>query len=57
MRSVGFLDLAVSQIRDRDAAVETFENDLELLLIGPFTVFHMNSFSFPRSSDSTLFGL
>lgn len=43
-------------IRDRDAAIQAFENDLKLLFIGPFTVFHMNFFRFPRSSDSALLG-
>ena len=54
---LSLLDLmAVAQIRDRDAAVKAFENDLKLLFVGPFTVFHASSFRFPRSSDSTLFG-
>ena len=38
---LSLLDLmAVTQIRDRDAAIKAFKDDLELLFVGPFTVFH-----------------
>ena len=37
---LGLLDLmAVAQVRDRDTAIKAFENDLEFLFVGPFTVF------------------
>ncbi len=39
------LDLmAVTQVRDRAVALKALENDLKLLFIGPFTVFHASFF-------------
>ncbi len=45
---LGLLDMmAVAQIRDRDAAVKPFEDDFELLFVGPFTIYYASAFRFP----------
>lgn len=54
---LGLLNLmTITQFRNGDVTLQPFEDNLQLLFVGLFMIFHTSSFQLPNELNSTLFG-